>query len=322
MKNGVWEIIPRSSDKSVVTSKWIYKIKQVVDGSIDIYKVRFVTRGFSQKEGIDYEETFAPTARYTTITSLVSLATTMGWNIHQMDVKEPFLNGTIDEELCIEQSESFEINSRDTHVCKLKKAIYGLKKILATTFEMKDLGLMHYYLGLEVWQKPSEIYLGQGKYIIKMLQMFGMMYSKPMTTSMVTNLKMLRSSDSSLVDPTRYSKLVGSLMYLQGPVALSSAEAEYVATCEVGKEVVWLRKLLSDLFGKPLDPTVINCNNQSSIKMSEDPVFNARMKHINDKYHYIRSLVQDGVVKLQYIPTYEHVTNVFTVDEISSEEEV
>ena len=99
MKNGVWEIVPRPSDKSVVTSKWIYKIKHAIDGSMEKYKARFVARGFSQKEGIDYEETF-----YTTIRSLVSLVATMGWNIHQMDVKTTFLNGTIDEEVYIKQT--------------------------------------------------------------------------------------------------------------------------------------------------------------------------------------------------------------------------
>ena len=98
----------------------------------------------------------------------------------------------------------------------------------------------------------------------------------------------------------------------EDPVALSSAEVEYVAACEVGKEVVWLRKLLSNLFSKPMDPTIINCDNQSSIKMFEDPVFHARTKHINNKYHYIRSLVQDGVVKLQYIIINEQVVDVLT----------
>eukprot|EP00253_Pinus_taeda_P012749 PITA_12749 len=77
MKNGVWEVVTRPEDKSVVTSKWIYKIKHAADGSIDKNKARFVARDFSQQEGIDYEETFAPTARYTTIRSLVSLAPSM-----------------------------------------------------------------------------------------------------------------------------------------------------------------------------------------------------------------------------------------------------
>ena len=86
MKNDVWEIVPRL-EKSVVTSKWIYKIKHAVDGSIKKYKARFVARGFSQKEGIDYEETFAPVASYTSIRTILALATVMKWKIHQMDVK-------------------------------------------------------------------------------------------------------------------------------------------------------------------------------------------------------------------------------------------
>ena len=89
-----------------------------------------------------------------------------------------------------------------------------MQENVGNRIQMKYLGLMHYYLGLEVWQKLSEVYHGQGRYIIKKLQKFGMMDSKPMTTPMVTNLKKLRSSNSSLVDPTSYCKLVGSLMYL------------------------------------------------------------------------------------------------------------
>lgn len=92
--------------------------------------------------------------------------------------------------------------------------IQECKKHLAAKFDMKDLGLMHYYLGLEVWQGPNEIYLGQGKYVIKILKRFDMMDCKPMITPMITNLKRLRSSQSSVVDPIRYKKLIGSLMYL------------------------------------------------------------------------------------------------------------
>jgi len=84
----------------------------------------------------------------------------------------------------------------------------------------------------------------------------------------------------------------------QDRFALSIVETEYVVSCEVGKEVVWLRKILIDLFEKPLDPTVISCDNQSCIKMSRHPVSHARMKHINNKFHYIRNLVKDGIMKL------------------------
>lgn len=112
----------------MVTSKWIYKIKHAVDGSIEKYKARFVARGFSQEEAIDYEETFAPTARYITIRSLISLATSMKWKVHQMDVKAAFLNGTIDEEVYIEQPLGFEVKGKGDYVCRLKKALYGLKQ--------------------------------------------------------------------------------------------------------------------------------------------------------------------------------------------------
>ena len=74
MKNDVWEVLPRPEGKSVVTSRWLYKIKHVVDGNIEKFKSRFVTKGFSQKEGIDYDETFAPVARYTSIQMIIALA--------------------------------------------------------------------------------------------------------------------------------------------------------------------------------------------------------------------------------------------------------
>ena len=77
MKNDVWDIVPKLEGKSVVSSKWIYKIKHATAGSIEKYKARFVTRGFSQKERIDYEETFAPVAWYTSIRVIMALASMM-----------------------------------------------------------------------------------------------------------------------------------------------------------------------------------------------------------------------------------------------------
>ena len=78
MKNDVWEVVPRPEDKSVVTSKWLYKIKHGSNGSVEKYKAIFVARGFSQKEGIDYDDIFAPMARYTPIRSIIVLAATQG----------------------------------------------------------------------------------------------------------------------------------------------------------------------------------------------------------------------------------------------------
>jgi hypothetical protein len=100
----------------VVTSKWVYKIKHAANKRVDKYKGRFMARGFSQKEGEDYEETFSLVARYTSIRAIISLAISMGWNLHQMDVKTSFLKGAIEEEVYIEQPQGFEVHSRDTHM--------------------------------------------------------------------------------------------------------------------------------------------------------------------------------------------------------------
>ena len=95
-----------------------------------------------------------------------------------------------------------------------KHLIIQCKRELASEFDMKDLGLMHYYLGLEVWKNPGEIFLGKGKYVVKILQKFGMMNCKSMETPMVTNLKKLRDFDYDLLDPSTYPQLIGSLMYV------------------------------------------------------------------------------------------------------------
>ena len=84
MKNVVWDVVSRPKGKFVVSSKWIYKIKHAIDESIKEYKERFVAHGFSQKEGIDYEKTFALVARYTSNRSIHALAAVMKWKIHQI----------------------------------------------------------------------------------------------------------------------------------------------------------------------------------------------------------------------------------------------
>jgi hypothetical protein len=142
LKNDAWENVLRPKGKSVVTSKWIYKINHAADGSVGKYKARFVARRFSQVEGIDYEETFALVARYTSIRIIIALAASMGWKLHQMDVKTTFLNGEIEEEVYIEQPEGFVIHNEKSHVCRLKKALYGLKQAPRAWYEKMDGFLM------------------------------------------------------------------------------------------------------------------------------------------------------------------------------------
>jgi hypothetical protein len=103
MKNDVLDIMPRLEGKSVVSSKWLYKIKHAADGNIEKFKARFVARGFSQREGVDYQKTFAPITKYTSNRAVMSLVYFKVRRIHQMDVKTTFLNGIIEEEVSIEQ---------------------------------------------------------------------------------------------------------------------------------------------------------------------------------------------------------------------------
>ena len=98
----------------------------------------------------------------------------------------------------------------------------------------------------------------------------------------------------------------------QSSVAQSSTEAEYIVASMGAREVVSLRKLLFGLFGKPLPPTTIYCDNQSCIKLSLNPVFHNRSKHIEIPYHYVRDMVEKDVIKLEYISTEDQIADILT----------
>jgi hypothetical protein len=128
MKNNTWKLVELPPTKKPIGCKWVYHTKFKSDGSIDKYKARLVAKGYAQKEGIDYEETFAPTAKLITIKMLLALATQFGWQVHQMDIKSAFLNGDLQEEVYMEQPEGFAVEGKEKLVCKLVKALYGLKQ--------------------------------------------------------------------------------------------------------------------------------------------------------------------------------------------------
>ena len=128
-------MVSRPEDKVVVTSKWLYKIKHGSNGSAEKYKARFFARCFSLKEVIDYDDIFSLVAHYTTIRYIIALAATQGWSLHQMDVKTYFLHHSIKEEVYVEQPLGFEVQDRDTYVCRLKKALYGLKQAPRAWYE-------------------------------------------------------------------------------------------------------------------------------------------------------------------------------------------
>jgi len=128
MVNGTWRLVPRPPGANVVTGKWIYKHKYHSDGSLARHKARWVVRGFSQQHGVDYDETFSPVVKPSTIRIVLSAAVSRYWPIHQLDVKNAFLHGHLDETVYCQQPPGFIDPAHPDHVCLLQKSLYGLKQ--------------------------------------------------------------------------------------------------------------------------------------------------------------------------------------------------
>jgi hypothetical protein len=111
--------------KSAIDCKWVYKIKTKSDGSIERYKAHLVAKGYAQEYGIDYEETFAPVARITSVRSLLAIVVVHQWPLFQMDVKNAFLNGDLIEEVYMQAPPSY--SDYPDKVCLLHRTLYGLK---------------------------------------------------------------------------------------------------------------------------------------------------------------------------------------------------
>nr|GEX27156.1 retrovirus-related Pol polyprotein from transposon TNT 1-94 [Tanacetum cinerariifolium]GEX28021.1 retrovirus-related Pol polyprotein from transposon TNT 1-94 [Tanacetum cinerariifolium] len=127
-RNKVWNLVPLPYRKIAIGSNWVFRNKKDEHGTTTKNKARLVAQGYSQEEGINYDETFTPVARMEAIRIFLAFATYMNFKVYQMDVKSVFLNGKLKEEVCVKQPPSFESSEFPDYVCKLDKALYGLKQ--------------------------------------------------------------------------------------------------------------------------------------------------------------------------------------------------
>jgi hypothetical protein len=275
LANQTWELVPRPHGGNVVTGKWIWTHKRRADGTLDRYKARWVLRGFTQRPGVDYDETFSPVVKPATVRTVLSLALSRSWPVHQLDVKNAFLHGTLSETVYCSQPAGFVDPTRPEMVCRLNKSLYGLKQAprawysrfatflvslgfteaksdtslfvyrrgdetaylllyvddivltassqhllqtiirsLQQEFAMKDLGVLHHFLGVTVEPRPSGLFLHQRQYALDILERAGMTNCKPCTTPVDTKGKQSEAEGPSVTDPTAYRSLAGALQYL------------------------------------------------------------------------------------------------------------
>lgn len=123
-----WDLVPRSQAQNIVGCKWVFRLKEKADGSIDKYKARLVAKGFHQRPGIDFKETFSPVIKPTTIRMILSLAVSFNWKIKQLDVSNAFLHGDLDIPVFMEQPPGFIDQTKSNYVCRLRRSLYGLRQ--------------------------------------------------------------------------------------------------------------------------------------------------------------------------------------------------
>nr|GEU81287.1 hypothetical protein [Tanacetum cinerariifolium] len=214
----------------------VYRNKNDERGTVVRNKARLVVQGYTQEEGIDYDEVFAPVSRIEAIRLFLAYASFIGFIVYQMDVKSAFLYGTIEEEVYVCQPPGFEDPNFPDKVYTVEKALYGLhkapraydiifgstKKSLCTEFEelmhkkfqMSSMGELTFFLGLQVMQRDDGIFISHDKYVADILKKFDFSFVKTASTPIETNKALFKDKKAEDVNVHLYRSMIGSLMYL------------------------------------------------------------------------------------------------------------
>ncbi|GJW22614.1 retrovirus-related pol polyprotein from transposon TNT 1-94 [Tanacetum coccineum] len=265
----VWTLVDLPHGKRAISTKWVYRNKKDERGIVIRNKTRLVAQGYTQEEGIDYDEVFAPIARIEAIRIFLAYASFKDFVVYQMDVKSAFLYSKIEEEVYVCQLPGFEDPDFPDRVYKVEKALYDdiifgstkkklcieFEKMMHKKFQMSSMGELTFFLGLQVKQKEDGIFINQDKYMTEILKKFGFSDVKTASTPMETYNPLLKDADGEDIDKHMYRSMIGSLMYLtssrpdckkQTVVANSTTEAEYVAASSCCGQVIWIQNQLLD----------------------------------------------------------------------------
>lgn len=213
-KNQTWELVKRPGERKIVTCKWVFKKKEGITLAEGVkYKARLVARGFTQKEGVDYNEIFSPVVRHTSIRVLLVIVAHQNLELEQLDVKTAFLHGELEEDIYMTQPDGFYIPGKEDYVCKLKKSLYGLKQSPRQWYKRFD----SYMIQLGYNRSPYDccVYLNKaddGSMIYLILYVDDMLIAAK-GKSDVQKLKALLSAEFDMKDLGAAQKILGMEIY-------------------------------------------------------------------------------------------------------------
>ncbi|GJV95576.1 retrovirus-related pol polyprotein from transposon TNT 1-94 [Tanacetum coccineum] len=356
----VWELVPHPDRVMNITLKWIYKVKLDELGGVLKNKARLIARGYCHEEGIDFEESFSPISQLEAISIFIIFAAHMNMVVYQMDVKITFLNGILGEEapqawydllssFLLYQEFSKGADDPTLFVIREGKDILLVQiyvddiifsstkpelcetfsEIMCSKFKMSMMGKMSFFLGLQISQSPRGIFLNQSKYASEILKKYSMETVDLEDTPMVEKSKLDEDPQGEAVDPTRYRRMISSLMYLtasrpnlvfailswsskkQKSTAISSTEAEYIALSGCCAQILWMRSQLTN-YGLSFKKIPLYCDNKSAIALCYENVQHSRYKHTDIRYHFIKEQVENGVVELYFVGTEYQLAYIIT----------
>jgi hypothetical protein len=328
--NGTWILVPRPKNRPVIGSRWVFTQKYRADGSFERYKGRLVAQGFSQRPGFEYLEVFAPTVRLPTLRIILALAALHDLHLWSVDVSNAYLNGDMDCNVYMEQPEGVCL-SRDQsprnaeerafmHSVDYGGAIGSLQYLSCITrpdiaYTVGQLASFTSDPGVAHWNAIKHLF----RYI-KCTIDYAITYSPdPLMSQLFTTYSDAnhggckdtgRSTGAYIVKMG--TGVVSWMSKRQSIVALSTTEAEYMAACEAGKEIVWMRKMLQELGFPMTAPSVLYMDNQSAIQVAKHLEHHGRMKQLDLSWFWLRDVVDQGAISPTYIPTGDMTAHLLT----------